>query len=267
MKKKEIKTDIFINECSLQGQFQTIEQFEKAIREFMDVFRSIKQKDTLNTQLYKNNVFVNFQAIKKSPFRKSLNEIRDKSLKKAFIELIFNKINPIDWHDQQKHQTTDRFVLTKTSQNVTDTSIAEISERKLQRTELTYLLINFSCSDFQTPHLTFQLCRLIVVVKNQAQKICLDCLDNKNAFEEWVQDKLDSRDFLERNSERFKRTGYYFQGATVYIENETKNYWYLDSFHKNHYEVFDNQGKHLGEADLSGIINTNKQDKAKKFKC
>jgi len=267
MKKEENRTEIFINECSLQGQFQTVKLFEKAIREFMNVFRSFKQKDTLNTQLYKSNVFVSFQAIKQSPFEASLNQISDKSLKNAFIELIFNKINPIDWQSQQVHQTTDQFILTETLQSVTDTSIAEIAERKLQKAELIYLLINFSCSDFQTQHPTFQLCRVIIVSKNQTQEICLDCLDNKNAFEEWVQDKLDSRSLLEIKTSRYKKTTYIVQGQPVYEEILNGNYWYLDNLHKNHYEVFNSQGKHLGEADLNGIINTNKQDKTKKFKC
>lgn len=54
------------------------------------------------------------------------------------------------------------------------------------------------------------------------------------------------------------------QGATVYKEIATGYYWYLDNFHKTHYEVFDSFGKkHLGEASLDGIIDKNKADKGK----
>lgn len=54
------------------------------------------------------------------------------------------------------------------------------------------------------------------------------------------------------------------QGATVYRERATRHYWYLDNFHKTHYEVFDSLGKkHLGEASLDGILDKGKADKNK----
>ena len=54
------------------------------------------------------------------------------------------------------------------------------------------------------------------------------------------------------------------QGAIVYREKDTGYYWYLDNFHKTHYEVFDSLGKkHLGEANLNGIIDKKKADKDK----
>lgn len=55
------------------------------------------------------------------------------------------------------------------------------------------------------------------------------------------------------------------QGATVYKEIDTGYYWYMDNFHKTHYEVFDSSGKkHLGEANLNGFIDRNKVDKDKR---
>lgn len=54
------------------------------------------------------------------------------------------------------------------------------------------------------------------------------------------------------------------QGASVYKELATGYYWYMDNFHKTHYEVFDSFGKkHLGEASLDGIIDKGKADKGK----
>ena len=54
------------------------------------------------------------------------------------------------------------------------------------------------------------------------------------------------------------------QGASVYKEKKTGNYWYRDMLHKTHYEVFDSTGrKHLGEADLNGMLDTSKADKTK----
>lgn len=54
------------------------------------------------------------------------------------------------------------------------------------------------------------------------------------------------------------------KGAVVYKEIETGCFWYLDTFHRNHYEVFDSIGNHLGEADIQkGIIDRTKADKNK----
>ena len=57
------------------------------------------------------------------------------------------------------------------------------------------------------------------------------------------------------------------QGASVYKELDTGYYWYMDNFHKTHYEIFDSSGKkHLGEANLDGIIDKKKADKGKHLK-
>lgn len=53
------------------------------------------------------------------------------------------------------------------------------------------------------------------------------------------------------------------QGAIVYREIATGHFWYLDMFHKTHYEVFDHTGKHLGEAGMDGMLDTTKKDKNK----
>lgn len=55
------------------------------------------------------------------------------------------------------------------------------------------------------------------------------------------------------------------QGASVYKEIATGYYWYMDNLHRTHYEVFDSLGKkHLGEANLDGVINKNKADQNKR---
>ena len=55
------------------------------------------------------------------------------------------------------------------------------------------------------------------------------------------------------------------KGASAFKEIATGRYWYLDTFHKNHYEVFDSTGIHLGEADLNGNLDTNKADPKKRI--
>ena len=54
------------------------------------------------------------------------------------------------------------------------------------------------------------------------------------------------------------------QGAKVYEEISTKNLWYLDMLHKTHYEVFESTGqKHIGVANLDGLLDKTKKDKKK----
>jgi hypothetical protein len=48
--------------------------------------------------------------------------------------------------------------------------------------------------------------------------------------------------------------------------NDTGHYWYMDKLHKDHYEVFDSTGKHLGEASMQGILDADKADNKKLLK-
>lgn len=73
-------------------------------------------------------------------------------------------------------------------------------------------------------------------------------------------------EFSLKNNPRFSKTTFEEQGVMVYLEKITGYYWYLDNLHKNHYEVFDANGKHIGEADMNGNINTTKKDKNKQIK-
>lgn len=97
--------------------------------------------------------------------------------------------------------------------------------------------------------------------KEFIQVPCFNDLDELIAY-------LKSRGLFQFSLEdpkRFTKTNLQMQGVSVYQENDTKYYWYLDNFHKTHYEVFDSNGKkHLGEADLDGNIDKSKKDKNKK---
>lgn len=65
---------------------------------------------------------------------------------------------------------------------------------------------------------------------------------------------------------RFQDTGLRYQGQHIYQENDSRYHWYMDNFHKNHYEVFDPTGKkHLGEADMKGVLDRSKADSHKRI--
>ena len=63
---------------------------------------------------------------------------------------------------------------------------------------------------------------------------------------------------------KYKRLDRHIKGATIYQELSSGKFYYLDTFHKTHYEVYDSTGKtHLGEMDLFGVFDDTKRDKSK----
>lgn len=71
---------------------------------------------------------------------------------------------------------------------------------------------------------------------------------------------LDNSLLFDKQTELTKK-----EGTMVVKEKSTGYYWYLDTFHKTHYEVFDTKGNHLSEAALDGTLIQNSQDKSKKI--
>jgi hypothetical protein len=282
--------EIFINEVSLEGQYFTNAEFKEAVIAFKAIFDLINEK-IKDKQIYKDNskLFV-YEAIKGSNFSQSLNKIEDKSLKTAFKNVIFNKLNAKEWREEQLHSSTDSFdclIINEQYKVVNDTSLAEVAERKLQNSNSKYLLINFINSSFNLthhPHITK--CCLITIVKNSNGENCikLDSLDNKSALENWLEhtfnlsrleydesskDPPTDEQTILREEKRFEKTSCNYQGRAIYREIETGRYWYIDNLHFGkaaHLEVFNKAGHHLGEADLKGKINKSKKDKNKTIK-
>lgn len=97
--------------------------------------------------------------------------------------------------------------------------------------------------------------------------IKIPCYKDWDSLFEYLKDKgLFS--FSLKDTQRFQKCANIgpVQGASVYKELTTGNYWYKDNFHKTHYEVFDSSGrKHLGEADLDGVIDKSKADACKRL--
>jgi hypothetical protein len=278
--------EIFINEISLEGQYINELEFVSAIKDFIEIFKLLNKK-TNNKQVYKEDskLFVNYNAIRESNFSASLNIIKDKSLKQAFVEIVFNKQNPKEWRKEQLHSSDDLFdyLNNETSKNVTDTSLAEVSERSLRNGDSIYLVINFKSSTFNLLHPDIKECCTIPIIKNndETQPIKLDGIDSHSALQNWLEVKLSlSRieyDFLSRyppkdqqtilrDTQRFQKTQILYDGRSVYREVQSDRYWYVDNFHygqASHIEVFNAQGDHIGESDLDGNIDETKKDSNK----
>ena len=283
----ESKREIFINEVSLEGQYLNDAEFKEAVIVFKAIFEVINEK-IKDKQIYNedSNVYVKYEAVKGSNFKKSLNQIKDKSLKLAFTKSVFDRSNAKEWRQEQVHSSTDTFDCLMSNEQykvVNDTSLAEIAERKLQNSSSTYLLINFIYSRFNVVHPHITNCCLITIVKNNDEVNCieLDGIDNKSALEAWLEhtfnlscsvyDELsndpprDEQTIL-RDKQRFEKISSRFQGRAIYREVATDRYWYVDNLHfgkSAHLEVFNKAKSHVGEADIEGNIDECKRDQNK----
>jgi hypothetical protein len=279
--------EIFINEVSLEGQFVTEAEFRESIKIFNAIFELINQK-IKDKKTYKedSNIYANYEGIKGSNFTASLNQLKDKSLKTAFINIVFNKSNPKEWRKEQLHSPEDLFdclTINNDYKDVCNTSLAEVAERKIQNNNQQYLLINFVKSSFTIPHRNIQNCCLITIIKNsdEENRICIDGVERPSALEYWLEDKF-SLSKLEYSLDatipprdeqtillditRFQKTPRKYDARCIYCELTTGRYWYVDNLHFGqaaHLEVFDKRGFHIGESDLHGNVDTSKKDKDK----
>lgn len=93
---------------------------------------------------------------------------------------------------------------------------------------------------------------------------CYPCFNNKNdliAYCDKIEApiyKLSGNPLFTPSSGKYKHT----RGAQVYKEKTTGRLWYLDTLHKDHFEIFDGTGMtHWGEADrATGTPNPTKAD-------
>lgn len=72
--------------------------------------------------------------------------------------------------------------------------------------------------------------------------------------------------FSLEDKNRFQKTNFKHEKQAIYLEKSTGYYWYNDFFHKDnkaHFEVFDSNGNHLGEASMQGVLDTSQKDKTK----
>jgi hypothetical protein len=250
--------ELFINELSLHGQYHVVEDFEKAVKEFTAMFSYINEQ-VKEKKLYKDSLFVQREVFTNTYFTASFEQLRKKDLKENFRRIIFNQSNPKDWRKEQKHHVDEFYVCSICDENdglVSDTSLAEAAERELVDEGTKHILLNFIDSRFSK-----YLDETIEVVKNKNEITCLLHFESRATFENWISHNFtEPTDIFLRDLNRFTRTKYSVQGATVFQEKITDYYWYLDNFHKTEFEVFDSIGKHLFVTDLEG----NKISEAKK---
>ena len=251
--------EIYINECSLTGQYFSETEFSEAVIAFMAIFDKVNEKNLI---AYKqSNILLNKKALLDSVFPSSLEQLRNKSLKEAFKRLVFNRSNPKDWTLEQRHVPSDVFLCPVIDDTLENTVLAEVAERQLQDlNEMPRLLINFKNSPFEDIKID-----VFKNDENYENPISLDCTDNHIGLVTWLEqyeETKKAKDYLAK-SEDFIKTTFNVQGAAIYKNKQSGRYWYLDNLHKTHFEVFNAQQEHIGVADLDGNLDETKKVKGR----
>ncbi|GAB6010868.1 hypothetical protein [Viscerimonas tarda] len=243
--------EILINELSLIGQFTTAEQFVKDA--LLPLSSLLKEIDTTSNLLYKK------QDLWSYPVTAS-NTLHDILIKRGsdevtrFKSLLSNLINDPYWESVQEHSVEIIYICN--GRTVTGYSLAEACERDK-------IVISFVESIYSTS--TLQVIKGIDEIE----------LNNLFAKEDYIElsfrrriipyaeyfewNFANGRCSLLDNTERFSRTHENRQGQVVYKEIDTGKFWYLDNLHRDHYEVFDSDRKHIGIANLQGTIDTTRR--------
>jgi hypothetical protein len=150
---------------------------------------------------------------------------------------------------------------------VNNSSLAEMAERMLNQTTEKYLLINLH----QNIHINRQFLPIFKDcqhITGLPQFVHIEFVSDEKEFQLWwdIYQKTEGLcDFSLLNRQRFTRTHLVEQGKTVYKEISTHYYWYLDNLHKDHYEVFNTMGEHIGIANLQGQIDTSSKEKGRRI--
>ena len=239
--------EILINELSLHGQFATIDEFVNiAVKPLLSLLQQYDpERDVIlkKYDLWSANVTATatLQQVFKGSYSRTNDEIRRSKAQLA------NLIDNPFWEDTRKHNAPDTYQYN--TSNVFDTSLAESCERDR-------IVMSFVSSQFNFTTL---------IVKKNSTDISIDNLINHNHLFALVRARGLVVDFSLSDTSRFKKTKFERQGQLVYKELTTKCFWYLDNLHRNHYEVFDSNENHLGEADLNGNIDISKRENGRKL--
>lgn len=155
-----------------------------------------------------------------------------------------------DWTKERKHsENTDYLCPDLNNERINESSAAEAANYKQRLPEGEIFLINFPKSRFEK----LQDSLLNVLVKcNPEKHITLKCFEKESDASIFFKPLQPEPERLLHDENRFLSTRRYFQGRTIFMEIETGKYWYLDNLHKNHFEVFNAEKCHIGEADLDG---------------
>lgn len=237
--------DILLNELSLSGQYASREIFvEKILPSLIEVLDEIQ--NLFKATIYKSEQFYLSKVTKTDTIHSIL--VGDLSrqypilrkIKRQFFSSLFTE--PY-WEGTRKH--SENYSYTYEGNDICNHSVAEACERDK-------VIVSFRDSElFREETLS--------ILKNGNEQIDIDNLFNAGHYSNVLHQRGIIYSFSLKDGTRFQKDRRIVQGQNVYREIATGYYWYLDNLHKNHYEVFDGNGQHIGTANMDGVIDPGKK--------
>jgi hypothetical protein len=254
--------ELYINENSFEGQFHEMNEFEAALKIFTDLLIEISEVRFINPVFRINEIYFGREIIRGQNFFQSFEHISDRLVKETFRRVIFDTQRFRDWQVTRMHLATDNFFCEQMNSIVTNSSIAEITERNIQSANIHRLLFSF-------PRSLLNELNRITIFKNDPNRdnaLFVSHFDNSEYLNYWLLQYQPPIDWFLRQSHLFAKTKIQVKGAIAYKEIYSGRLWYLDTLHRSHFEVFDHNKRHLGTASLDGNLNENSRDASKDYK-
>lgn len=249
---------VFINEKSLHGQFSD-HTIAGAMKTFISAVKTINDLQ-IDKRILTTKYFFNFNAIGEAHLDSILSS--HKELKQTFF---LNIKNASKWEDEMTHDLNSTY--TYNESDYVTTSVAELSERKIQSELLKGFSLNFTNSLFA------ELLQIDVIKGTGNRTVTLDCSFDEDSVIKWLIDnefinpneayntasRATPRDYqtVLRDTGTFEPTELRNQGRKVYRRIGTNELWVVDNFHNGseaHIEVFHEETrKHLGTSPIGEI--------------
>lgn len=225
---------------------------KKIISDFFYISNKIKNNSTIKLFYDTENItsFIALNNLTEIYLEKDINKLRIKLSKTNAIDITDKKYIDKNCYYFQWNMDCCRI------DNCTEI-LKEIVERKIRFESEEFILINFNNS--------IEHCRERILVFKDAKQVLnfpmnfihIDFVSDFLEFEIWLKtNEVKTFSLLDRN--KFRRTPLVQQGKPVFVSIESGYFWYLDNFHKDEYEVFDANKKHIGVSDLLGNLDLKK---------
>lgn len=262
--------NVFVNERSLEKHAK----WGVALKVFWETALVLRG----HAQLFRDSEYFigeEFRAKFQSALAGTPPDIRSKAREVAFSDRYWRC-----WRPEKVSVDGEQFICEELSLVLNDDSLCEAAARKLPCGELAVGVVSAPDSTFA------EHARLHVRKESTPERAELRNATSAATVQQWVAQEhgyysptsrvapLDFQTVLLKEPDRFWKTGRLWHVAgrdrNIYREVETGNYYYVDEGHfgqSAHLEVFDSEGRHLGEADIvAGILNPGTRDPGKTIK-
>lgn len=135
--------------------------------------------------------------------------------------------------------------------------LIEITEKSIKYPQEKFILLNIK-NNLENDRKTIIVFKDAKHIQYLPEKfIHIPFITDFDEFETWLA-TYHIVNFSLFDKQKFKKTKQIQQGKAVFQELATGRFWYLDNLHKNEYEVFNQQKKHIGTANLEGKLDESK---------